>query len=109
MREYGAEDFETYSRLFQEEAGRVSSLMQILDNEIKFHLDMPVMRPKDLFRMAMDISYNVDKEYKKEKGIEDEPFSVSSFFLKEDVLSEMQTLLKQELQRYLGQSNDGAE
>jgi len=109
MREYGFEDFETYSRLFQEEAHRVSSLMQILDNEIKFHLDMPVMRPKDLFRMMMELSYNVDKEYKKEKGIEDEPFALTTYFSKDDVLSEMRTVLKQEFQRYLGQPNDGAE
>lgn len=109
MYEYKSEDFETYSRCFDREATRMVELMRILDEKIQTELDMHSVRPKDLFRMVMDLSYGADAEYKKEKNIEDTPFNITTFVSKDELSSQMRVLLRDELQRYFGGNEGDAE
>jgi hypothetical protein len=108
MNGYHKDDFDTYVRLFSEESTRIVELMRILDEKINTELDMHSVRPKDLFRMVLDLSYDVDRTYKKEKGIEDEPYSITTFASKDEILSEMCSTLREEFQRYLDGVNGDA-
>lgn len=76
--------------------------MKILDERIAAELGMPTMRPKDLFRMVQDMKYDVDRSYKKEKNIEDDHIFLDTFVTKDETISKMQTMLKDEFKRYLG-------
>lgn len=76
--------------------------MKILDERISAELGMPTMRPKDLFRMVMDLSYEVDRLYKKEKNIEDDHIVLDAFVTRDETISKMQTMLQDEFKRYLG-------
>lgn len=100
MSEYRSEDFETYARCFSTEVFRVVELMRIFDEKLQVELNMHSVRPKDLFRMVMDLSYDVDRAYKKEKNIGDEPFNITTFISKDELSSQLRTLLRDELQRY---------
>ena len=102
MLKYCDEDFEFYSELFHKQASRTVDLMKILDERISAELGMPTMRPKDLFRMVMDLSYEVDRLYKKEKNIEDDHIVLDAFVTKDETISKMQTMLQDEFKRYLG-------
>lgn len=100
MSEYKSEDFETYAKCFSVEATRMVELMRIIDEKLQSELNMLSVRPKDLFRMVMDLSYDTDRAYKKEKNIEDEPFNITTFISKDELSSQLRTLLRDELQRY---------
>lgn len=76
--------------------------MKILDERISAELGMPTMRPKDLFRMVIDLSYEVDRLYKKRKNIEDDHIVLDAFVTRDETISKMQTMLKDEFKRYLG-------
>jgi len=98
---YHKDDFDTYARLFSEESKRIAHLMQILDENINAELGMQLARPKDLFRMVMELSYDVDRTYKKEKNIQDEPYTVTTFASKDEIVSQMRSYFREEFQRYL--------
>jgi hypothetical protein len=105
MSEYKSEDFETYARCFSLEATRVVELMRILNETLQIELEMQTMQcmsPRDLFRMVLDLSYDTDRAYKKEKNIGDEPFNITN----DELSSQLRTLLRDELQRYFA-GNDG--
>jgi len=102
MYKYCAEDFEFYAELFHKQSSRTVDLMKILDERISAELGMSTMRPKDLFRMVMDLSYEVDRLYKKEKNIEDDHIVLDAFVTKDETISKMQTMLQDEFKRYLG-------
>jgi hypothetical protein len=106
MSDYCVEDFETYSRLFELKAEKTVELMRILDQKISDKLDMPTMRPKDLFRMVMDMGYEIDRLYKKEKNIEEAPIFIETFFTQDETISKMRTMLQDELKRYLGEGDE---
>ena len=100
MSEYKSEDFETYAKCFSVEATRMVELMRIIDEKLQSELNMLSVRPKDLFRMVLDLSYDTERAYKKEKNIEDEPFNITTFISKDELSSQLRTLLRDELQRY---------
>jgi hypothetical protein len=106
MSDYCTEDFETYSRLFELKAEKTVKLMRILDEKICNELQMPTMRPKDLFRMVMDMGYEVDRMYKKEKNIEEQSIFVDTFITKDETISKMRTMLQDEFKRYLGEGDE---
>jgi hypothetical protein len=106
MSDYCTEDFETYSRLFELKAEKTVELMRILDEKICNELQMPTMRPKDLFRMVMDMGYEVDRMYKKEKNIEEQSTFLDTFVTKDETISKMRTMLQDEFKRYLGQGDE---
>jgi hypothetical protein len=99
---YYMQDFPAYSELFKKHSMRVTEMMRILDDQIKDELGIVTVRTRDLYRMAMDMTYAVDILYRNEKGIkEKENYLFTSFPEKDDILAEMRTLLKDELDRYL--------
>lgn len=101
------QDFEAYSKLFREHSLRTVALMKVIDEHLVTELEMTSVRPKDLFRMVQDLTFEVDRSYKKEKNIQDEPCMLTTYFSKDDVLSEMRTLLKEQFQHYLGTQSNG--
>lgn len=109
MSEYKSEDFETYVKCFSVEATRMVELMRIFDEKLQSELNMHSVRPKDLFRMVMDLSYDTDRAYKKEKNIEDEPFNITTYISKDELSSQLRTLLRDELQRYFNAVDSNAE
>lgn len=106
MSEFASEDFETYSRLFSLHATQTIELMRILEEKITVELEMVNVRPKDLFRMVMDMTYQVDRLYKKEKNIKDEYNFMDTLVVKNDTIAEMRSMLQDEFKRYLGGSDD---
>lgn len=102
MSDYCTTDFAAYSELFRKRATVVVGLMRILDEKITTELEIATMRPKDLFRMVMDMTYEVDKMYKKENNIEEESFFVDSFITKDETISKVRSMLQEEFKRYLG-------
>lgn len=81
-------------------------MMRILDNCINMETDMVVGRPKDLFRMVMDMMYAVDKSYQKQKGIDEERDHLFHYSFKDDAKEEMRNLLREEIERYFDTKAD---
>ena len=106
MSEFASEDFETYSILFSLHATQTIELMRILEEKITVELEMVNVRPKDLFRMVMDMTYQVDRLYKKENNIKYEYNFMDTLVVKNDTIAEMRTMLQDEFKRYLGGSDD---
>ena len=94
------DDYATYSEVFKQHSIRIADMMRILDEEIQTETQMTVGRPKELFRMVMDMMYAVDKSYKKTKGINEEDDYLFHYSFKDDAKEEMRTLLREEIERY---------
>ena len=62
--EYYLHDSEAYLELFRTHAKGMANLMRALDDEIIDAALPPVGRSKELFRMTLDLSYQVDRAYK---------------------------------------------
>ena len=105
MDQYHLDNFEAYSEIFKEHALAVAELMRILNDEISSMGLPPTERTKDLFRMVLDLSYNVDTTYKKRFKITDPDFIISPLFSKDEVLDSMRSVFKEEFDRYLGHDN----
>lgn len=104
--EYYMNDFESYSELFKSHAKSLAKLMKIMDESI-IHEDLPpVGRPKDLFRMVMDMSYQVDRAYKRANGITDPEYIVSLSTSREQMKEDMKTIFVEEFNRFLSTQND---
>lgn len=94
------DDFDTYSKIFRQHTLRVVELMRILDEQLANEL-MASIRPRELYKMTRDIMYNVDDDYRKETGKEDNLSTLLyPYMSKDEVWSEMRTMLQQELDRY---------
>ncbi len=106
MIEYYLENFESYSEIFSEHALNISELMKLLDDQIISMGLPPVGRTKDLFRMVLDLSYHVDRTYQKRHNLEEPTYKLTTYMSKDDVISEMRNLLKEELTRYMGHVRD---
>lgn len=98
--EYYMEDYATYEDVFRQHSIRIADMMRILDENILTETQMTVGRPKDLFRMVMDMMYAVDKSYQKQKGIDEERDHLFHYSFKDDAKEEMRTLLREEIERY---------
>lgn len=106
MVEYYFENFDSYSEIFSEHALHVAELMKRLDDEIISMGLPPVGRTKDLFRMVLDLNYHVDQTYKQRHNLGEPEFKLTTYMSKDDVISEMRNLLKEELTRYMGHVRD---
>lgn len=94
---------ESYFKLFQEHTEKLAKLMKILDESI-IHADLPpVGRSKDLFRMVLDISYQVDRAYKREHNIEEPEYAISTLISREKYKEEMRGVFVEEFNRFLSQ------
>jgi hypothetical protein len=104
--EYYVDDFENYAEIFREHALCVAELMKILDDEIISMGLPPVGRTKDLFRMVMDLTCQVDETYKKRNGIKVDEFRPTTYMSSDEVYKHMRTTFKEEFDRYMS-ANDG--
>ncbi|MGA0128971.1 MAG: hypothetical protein ACO3I1_06760 [Burkholderiales bacterium] len=104
--EYYMSDFESYSELFKAHTEKLAKLMKIMDESI-IHADLPpVGRPKDLFRMVLDMSYQVDRAYKKANGIKDPEYIVALSTSRDQMKEDMKTIFVEEFNRFLSTQND---
>ena len=107
MIEEAYDRLDDYLKCFGKEALIVAEMMRILNEKLEYEdLRFEYPTSKGMFEMVMELTYNADRRFKKEKGIDDTfRFTVDPFFSKEDALSEMRTLLREELQRYFNEQN----
>lgn len=103
MSNFYYKDYENYFDVFIEHAEKIAELMSQLNYQIVDFGMAPVVSDK-LFQMTIDLLYYVDKSYKEKNKITD---TCESFAFKQtdEMLDSMRSLLKQELDRYLGSSD----
>lgn len=106
MHTYLASDFPNYSELFRAHAIRMVELMRIVDETLKTDLDMVTVRPKDLYTITNELLYDVDEIYKKEHNIADNDYSPISYRFNDSTISEMRTMLRDELKNYFAEQHD---
>jgi len=99
--EYFVDDFENYSKIFKEHAIYAAEFMKILDDEIISMGLPPVGRTKDLFRMFMDLTYQVDRTYKTRNKIDEDDFKLTTYMSGDEVEKHMRSALKEEFDRYM--------
>lgn len=100
------DDFDTYKSVFTQHSNRIAEMMRILDCSIDKENAMIVGRPKDLFRMVMDMMYAVDKSYKKIKEIKEDDDYLFHYSFKDDAKEEMRALLREEIERYFNAKSE---
>lgn len=104
--EYYYKDFESYAEIFKGHALNIAELMSILNDEFESMGLPPVERTRDLFRMTIDILYQVDNAYKEQNNINSGSLFSPNFVSKDEMLDSMRTVLKEEFNRFLDISND---
>ena len=100
MSKYYQQDFEGFLESFKEEVAAQVAMMKILDGEIICNNLPPVGRTKELFRMVDTIGYAADHRYKKKNNIVENDFDYVTYFKKEDMLTEMRNILREEVTNY---------
>ena len=100
MSKYYQQDFEGFLESYKQEVAAQVALMKILDGEIICNNLPPVGRTKELFRMVDTIGYAADFRYKKENNIVENDFDYVTYFKKEDILTEMRSILREEVTNY---------
>jgi hypothetical protein len=104
MSKYYQQDFEGFLESFKEEVAAQVVMMKILDEEITCNDLPPVGRSKELFRMLDTICYAADHRYKKKNNIVENDFDYITYFKKEDMLTEMRNILREEVALFFSQS-----
>jgi hypothetical protein len=99
-------DFDEYSVCFSKHAGYIAELMAIFNHQLEQMGLNPIQDSNKLCRRVFDLLYHTDLTYREEKNIPDK-YSLVTFSEKsnDEMLASMQSLLKQELDRYLGASD----
>ena len=100
MSKYYQQDFEGFLESFKEEVDAQVAMMKILDEQIIYKDLPPVGTTKGLFRMIDTIGYAADHRYKKKNNIVENDFDYVTYFKKEDMLSEMRNILREEVTNY---------
>ena len=108
MSKYYQQDFEGFLESFKEEVDAQLEMMKILDEQIIYKDLPPVGRTKELFRMIDTLGYAADFRYKKKNNIVENDFDYVTYFKKEDMLTEMRNILREEVATFFSQnkSND---
>jgi len=101
--EFYYRDYDTYFPTFSKHSSRIAEMMSHLNHQIT-ELDLAPVPSQELFRMTLDLLYYVDQSYKADHSIPDQ-YEVLSFRTKDEMLDSMRSLLKEELDRYLGSSD----
>jgi hypothetical protein len=104
MSKYYQQDFEGFLESFKEEVDAQVAMMKILDEEIICNNLPPVGRSKELFHMLDTICYAADHRYKKKNNIVENDFDYATYFKKEDMLTEMRNILREEVALFFSQS-----
>jgi hypothetical protein len=99
-------DFDDYSALFSKHSAYIVKLMSILNYQLLEHGLNPIEDSSKLFRRVYDLLYHTDLTYRAEKNIPDK-YDLVTFSTKtnDEMLDSMRSLLKEELDRYLGYSD----
>ena len=99
-------DFNEYSAIFNKHAGYIAELMSMFNHQLYTQGLNPVENSSELFRIVLDVLFCSDLTYRTEKNAPDKydliTFPYSS---KDEMLNSMRSLLKEELDRYLGHSD----
>lgn len=81
----------------------VAEMMGALNDRI-FDRGLSPVESHKLFRMTLDLLYDVDRTYKEQNNIPDS-YEIVTFPKSDEVLNSMRHVLKEELDRYLGSSD----
>ena len=103
MAEFYYVDYDGYFPVFSKHAERIAEMMSHLNFQI-IEYDLAPVASHDLFRMTLDMLYYVDNSYKKDNKIPDN-YDVLAFPTSDEMLNSMRSVLKEELDRYLGSSD----
>ncbi len=104
MAEFYYVDYDGYFPVFSKHGQRIAEMMSHLNYQISFEYGMAPVASHELFRMTLDLLYYVDNSYKKDNKIPDK-YDVLAFPTSDELLDSMRSLLKEELDRYLGSSD----
>lgn len=104
--EYYLHDSESYLELFRAHAKGMANLMRAFDDEIIDAALPPVGRSKELFRMTLDLSYQVDRAYKNKHNIKEPDFMISTYIRKDELKEDMRNIFVEEFNRFLSAQND---
>jgi hypothetical protein len=104
MSKYYQENFESYLESYKKEVKANVELMKILDDEIICAELPPVSKTKELFEVMETIKYDTDSRYKKKNNIVESDFDYITYFKKEDMLTEMRNILREEVALFFSQN-----
>lgn len=104
--EFYYSNFDEYVVVFNKHAEYIVELMSIFNHQLYTQGMKTIDNSAELFRIVLDVLYHSDLTYRTEKKIPDKydliTFPYSS---KDEMLNSMRSLLKEELDRYLGHSD----
>jgi len=103
MAEFYYKDYDDYFEIFTEHSKKIAEMMSQMNYQITEFGLQPVPSHR-LFRMTMEMIYQVDQTYKAQKNVPDK-YDILAFPTSDELLNSMRSLLKEELDRYLGYSD----
>ena len=103
MSKYYQENPESYIESFKEEVVAQVVLMKILDEEVAGRGLPPVGRTKELLSMVESIGYSADSRHKAKNNIVESDYDYITYFKKDDMLTEMRNILREEVARFFDQ------
>lgn len=100
MSKYYQQDAESYIESFKEEVAIQVTFMKILDEEIVGKGLPPVGKTSELFSMVESIGYAADSRHKLKNNIVDGDYDYMTYFKKEEILTDMRNILKEEVAKF---------
>jgi len=107
--EYYMQNAESYVELFKAHAENLSVLMRTMDDAIINAGLPPVGRSRELFKMVLDLSYQVDRSYKKKHDIKENDLILSTYMTKDELKADMRNIFVEEFHRYIDGFNSSME
>jgi hypothetical protein len=107
--EYYMQNAESYVELFKAHAENLSVLMRTMDDAIINAGLPPVGRSRELFKMVLDLSYQVDRAYKKKHDIKENDLILSTYMTKDELKADMRNIFVGEFHRYIDDFNSSME
>ena len=104
MSKHYQQDAESYIESFKEEVAIQVAFMKILDEEIVGKGLPPVGKTSELFSMVESIGYAADSRYKLKNNIVEGDYDYVTYFKKDDMLTEMRNILREEVANFFNQS-----
>ena len=99
----------SYVELFKAHAENLSVLMRTMDDAIINAGLPPVGRSRELFKMVLDLSYQVDRAYKKKHDIKENDLILSTYMTKDELKADMRNIFVEEFHRYIDDFNSSME
>jgi len=105
MSRYYQQDAESYLESFKEEVAVQVAFMKILDEKIVDAGLPPVGKASDLFSMVESLGYAADCRHKTKNNIVENDYNYVTYFKKDDMLTEMRNILKEEVALFFSRYN----